>query len=93
MTRVLQTERKETLSGSTRSAVVFLHGYGANAADLLGLADPLGEHLPEYIIHRAKCARNMQWDSNGVSNGFLYLGLTNPVKRNQCAACKLPLRI
>ncbi|WP_298431590.1 prolyl oligopeptidase family serine peptidase [uncultured Jannaschia sp.] len=26
--------------------VIFLHGYGANAADLIGLADPLGPHLP-----------------------------------------------
>ena len=28
------------------SLVVFLHGYGANGADLLGLADPLAPHLP-----------------------------------------------
>ena len=27
--------------------VIFLHGYGANAADLIGLADPLAPHLPE----------------------------------------------
>jgi phospholipase/carboxylesterase len=30
--------------------VVFLHGYGANGADLLGLADPLGEHLPDTLF-------------------------------------------
>ena len=46
MTRVLQAVRKAPLSGSTRSVVVFLHGYGANGEDLLGLADPLSEHLP-----------------------------------------------
>ena len=28
------------------SVVVFVHGYGADGADLLGLADPLGPHLP-----------------------------------------------
>ena len=28
------------------SLVVFLHGYGANGADLLGLADPLMPHMP-----------------------------------------------
>ncbi len=50
MTRVLQAERKEPLSGETRSVVVFLHGYGANGADLLGLADPLGEHLPDTLF-------------------------------------------
>lgn len=26
--------------------VIFLHGYGANGADLIGFADPLMEHLP-----------------------------------------------
>ncbi len=50
MTRVLNSERKEPLSGDTRSIVVFLHGYGANGADLLGLADPLGEHLPDTLF-------------------------------------------
>ncbi|SFM24365.1 alpha/beta hydrolase [Shimia aestuarii] len=50
MTRVLQTGRKEPKSGTTRSAVIFLHGYGANGADLLGLADPLGEHLPDTLF-------------------------------------------
>ncbi|MEM6578880.1 MAG: alpha/beta fold hydrolase [Pseudomonadota bacterium] len=50
MTRVLTAGRKEPLSGTTRSVVVFLHGYGANGADLLGLADPLGEHLPDTLF-------------------------------------------
>ena len=50
MTRVLSAERKEPVSGTTRSVVVFLHGYGANGADLLGLADPLSEHLPDTLF-------------------------------------------
>ena len=50
MTRVLKAERKEPLSGQTRSVVVFLHGYGAHGADLLGLADPLSEHLPDTLF-------------------------------------------
>ncbi|MCL3883622.1 alpha/beta fold hydrolase [Marivita sp. GX14005] len=50
MTRVLNAQRKDALSGETRSAVVFLHGYGANGADLLGLADPLAEHLPDTLF-------------------------------------------
>lgn len=50
MTRVLQSERRQPVSGTTRSVVVFLHGYGANGADLLGLADPLGEHLPDTLF-------------------------------------------
>ncbi|SLN29697.1 Carboxylesterase 2 [Roseivivax jejudonensis] len=50
MTRVLQAGRRPPVSGDTRSAVVFLHGYGANGADLLGLAEPLGEHLPDTLF-------------------------------------------
>lgn len=50
MTRVLQAERVEPKSGDTRSVVVFLHGYGANGADLLSLADPLGDHLPDTLF-------------------------------------------
>lgn len=50
MTRVLNAGRKEPVSGVTRSVVVFLHGYGANGADLLGLADPLSEHLPDTLF-------------------------------------------
>lgn len=50
MTRVLKAGRTEPQSGETRSIVVFLHGYGANGADLLGLADVLGEHLPDTLF-------------------------------------------
>ena len=50
MTRVLNAEKRAPVSGDTRSVVVFLHGYGANGADLLGLADPLGEHLPDTLF-------------------------------------------
>jgi phospholipase/carboxylesterase len=50
MTRVLNTLRKEPLSGTTRSVVVFVHGYGANGQDLIGLADPLAEHLPDTLF-------------------------------------------
>ena len=50
MTRVLNSRRKDTISGSTRSVVVFLHGYGANGADLLSLADVLAEHLPDTLF-------------------------------------------
>ncbi|MGB5868611.1 MAG: alpha/beta fold hydrolase [Albidovulum sp.] len=47
MTRELQFGVKEAASGKARSLVVFLHGYGADGADLLGLADPLAPHLPD----------------------------------------------
>ncbi len=50
MTRVLNTLRREPQSGEIRSVVIFLHGYGANGADLIGLADPLAEHLPDTLF-------------------------------------------
>ncbi len=36
----------EAGAGVADSLVVFLHGYGANGADLIGLGDALGPHLP-----------------------------------------------
>lgn len=50
MTRVLNAGRVAPASGQMRSAVVFVHGYGANGADLLGLAQPLAEHLPDTLF-------------------------------------------
>ncbi|MCP3969335.1 MAG: prolyl oligopeptidase family serine peptidase [Rhodobacteraceae bacterium] len=50
MTRILESARRAAASGTTKSVVVFLHGYGADGADLLGLADPLAEHLPDTVF-------------------------------------------
>lgn len=50
MTRELQFGRKAAKSGKARSMVVFLHGYGADGADLLGLADPLAPHLTDTVF-------------------------------------------
>ena len=50
MTRELTFGRKAARSGKARSLVVFLHGYGADGADLLGLADPLAPHLPDTVF-------------------------------------------
>ena len=53
MTRELKFGRvaaKSGKSGKAKSLVVFLHGYGADGADLLGLADPLADHLPDTVF-------------------------------------------
>ncbi len=47
MTTELEYGTKQAQSGTAKSLVVFLHGYGADGKDLLGLADPLAEHLPD----------------------------------------------
>ncbi|ARE39045.1 Phospholipase/carboxylesterase family protein [Rhodovulum sp. P5] len=46
MTRVLEAGRAGAAKGEADSLVIFLHGYGANGADLLGLSDPLAPHMP-----------------------------------------------
>lgn len=50
MTRELKFGMKPARSGKATSMVVFLHGYGADGADLLGLADPLAPHLPGTVF-------------------------------------------
>jgi phospholipase/carboxylesterase len=44
--RDLRFGRKGPEQGAAKSLLVFLHGYGANGEDLLGLADVMGRHLP-----------------------------------------------
>lgn len=51
MTRALESQRKGPQSGKARSMVIFVHGYGADGADLLGLADPLAPHLPDTVFY------------------------------------------
>ena len=66
MARKLQSDRRG--SDKATSVVVLLHGYGADGADLLGLADPLSPHLPGTAFHAPDapepCANNpmgRQW--------------------------------
>jgi phospholipase/carboxylesterase len=66
MTRVLNAGRKEPISGATKSIVVFLHGYGANGPDLLGLADPLADHLPDTLFVAPDAPESVP----GMPNGF-----------------------
>lgn len=49
MTRELQSGRRGPEKAG--SVIVFLHGYGADGADLLGLADPLGRYLPDAAFY------------------------------------------
>ncbi|RYI07484.1 MAG: alpha/beta fold hydrolase, partial [Acetobacteraceae bacterium] len=46
MMRALRFGRKGVAKGQATGLVVFLHGYGADGSDLLGLAEVLGQHLP-----------------------------------------------
>lgn len=46
----LKYGRKAARSGKATSIVVFVHGYGADGADLLGLGDALAPHLPGAVF-------------------------------------------
>lgn len=50
MTRELTLHRRAPDAGTTTSVVMFLHGYGADGKDLLGLAEPLAPHMPETLF-------------------------------------------
>ena len=50
MTRTLEFGKRPAASGQADSLVIFLHGYGADGNDLLGLADPLAPHLPNTVF-------------------------------------------
>jgi len=43
---VLEGPREGPVMGEAGSLVILLHGYGADGADLIGLAGPLAPHLP-----------------------------------------------
>jgi len=66
--RELNSARQGAPKGQARRMVVFVHGYGADGADLLGLADPMAPHLPDTVFYSPdapeKCTGNpvgRQW--------------------------------
>lgn len=68
--RPLKSDRKGAAKGAAKSVVIFVHGYGANGADLMGLADPLAPHMPDTAFYSPdapeSCAGNpfgFQWFS------------------------------
>lgn len=66
MTRELKFGLVAAASGTTKSMIVFVHGYGADGADLLGLADPLAGHLPDTVF----VAPNAPEPCNGNPFGY-----------------------
>jgi phospholipase/carboxylesterase len=47
----LQSARKGAPVGAARQIVVFVHGYGADGADLISLADALAPHMPQTAFY------------------------------------------
>ena len=50
MQDLLESKRIGSKSGLDSSLLIFLHGYGANGDDLLGLAEPMSEFLPDTVF-------------------------------------------
>ncbi len=50
MAREMTLHRRPAASGRPGSVVLFLHGYGADGRDLLGLADPLAPYMPDTVF-------------------------------------------
>ena len=46
----LEYKTKPSQSGENNALVIFLHGYGADGADLLGLSQPLGQYMPNTVF-------------------------------------------
>ncbi len=46
MTAMIDGPRRDAESGKTEALVILLHGFGADGADLFGLAEPLSSVLP-----------------------------------------------
>ena len=65
MTTLTGPERPAA-SGTADSLVVFLHGYGADGDDLIGLAEPLAPYLPNTRF----CAPNAPERCPGSPTGF-----------------------
>jgi phospholipase/carboxylesterase len=49
--RDLASGRQGAAMGKAQRMVVFVHGYGADGADLLGLADAMAPHLPDTVFY------------------------------------------
>jgi phospholipase/carboxylesterase len=89
--RELRYGQKGAAKGKATSLVVFVHGYGADGADLLDLGDVLGPHLPNTAFvapDAAEVSRNnpfgFQWFPvpwlDGSTQEVAEAGMTQSVK-------------
>ena len=46
----MKFKRLEAKSKNTKSIVIFMHGYGADGADLLSIGHELSNHLPDTLF-------------------------------------------
>lgn len=73
ITKLSGPSRTPVSGGAARQLVVFLHGYGANGDDLIGLSPFFGQALP----HAAFVAPNAPEPCGIGGGGYQWFGLTN----------------
>jgi phospholipase/carboxylesterase len=62
---LLESGRKAPKSGTVKTLVVFVHGYGADGNDLLSLGDPLAEHMPDTVFYAPNAPNKCQMNPMG----------------------------
>lgn len=62
---LLESHKKAPKSGNTKSLVIFVHGYGADGKDLISLADPLAEHMPDTVFYAPDAPNKCQMNPMG----------------------------
>ncbi|TXL70803.1 phospholipase [Vineibacter terrae] len=55
-----------------KKLIILLHGYGADGADLIGLAEPLAPLLPDAVFH----APNAPYPCDGNPFGYQWFGIS-----------------
>lgn len=61
----LKSHRRAAKSGKVKTLVIFVHGYGADGNDLISLAEPLGEHLPDTVFYSPDAPNACQMNPGG----------------------------
>jgi len=73
-------------SGAARSMVIFLHGYGSNGADLMGLVPPWRGALPDTVF----LAPNAPTRCPDAPGGYQWWGFADPSPQGRAAKVRQP---
>ena len=71
MNRKLNCERVEPKSGNTSQLVIFLHGYGANGADLINISQSFKNYFPNMSF----LAPDAPFKCEGLPGGYKWFDL------------------
>ena len=89
----LRRAPRPAASGRADSVVVFLHGYGADGSDLIGLAEPLAPHLPDTRFLAPNAPERVRQQPHGITSGFRSPGSTARPRRQARASAAGSFRL